>query len=165
MKQGLSDWIKIPIIVARGNYQPNGASSLLNSEDVGQVNGDIGDKVVGITAALHGNEINGISSIHKLMSELDVNRLSGTVVAIPCLNTPGYLNFKREFSDGKDLNRLFPGKLGGSSSEAYAHIVMTKLIAHFNYLIDLHTASFGRVNSYYVRADMNDPVTAKLAKL
>ncbi|KAI3654439.1 hypothetical protein MP228_001158 [Amoeboaphelidium protococcarum] len=171
MKQGLSDWLKIPIIVARGSAQSrpqtdmNGTAPGVQQQQSSTPQPDPADIIVGITAALHGNEINGVSCIHKLFADLDVTKLTGTVVAIPVLNVPGYLNFQREFSDGKDLNRLFPGKLGGTASQAYAHIIMTKLIAHFNYLIDLHTASFGRVNSYYVRADMNDPVTAKLAKL
>ena len=68
-------------------------------------------------------------------------------------------------SDGKDLNRLFPGKSDGTASQIYAHNVMEKIVNSFNYLIDLHTASFGRVNSYYVRADMNDVITASLARL
>ena len=63
------------------------------------------------------------------------------------------------------MNRLFPGKKDGTASEIYAHLVLEKIVNGFNYLIDLHTASFGRVNSYYVRADMNDPVTSKLAQL
>jgi predicted deacylase len=99
------------------------------------------------------------------MQSIDISRLRGTIVAIPCLNVPGYTNFKREFKDGKDLNRLFPGNLEGTSSQVYAYSIMEKIVNNFNYLIDLHTASFGRVNSYYVRADMNDPVTATLARL
>jgi predicted deacylase len=94
-----------------------------------------------------------------------VTRLSGTVVAVPCVNVPGYLRFQREFSDGKDLNRTFPGSATGTASSIYSHNLMTKIVSKFAYLIDLHTASFGRVNSYYVRSDMNDPVAATLAKL
>ena len=86
-------------------------------------------------------------------------------MAVPCVNVPGYLNFQREFSDGKDLNRLFPGQEFGTASQVYAYQLMAKIVNHFDYLIDLHTASFGRVNSYYVRSDMNDPVSAALAKL
>ncbi|RKO84083.1 hypothetical protein BDK51DRAFT_37918, partial [Blyttiomyces helicus] len=120
---------------------------------------------VGITAVVHGNELNGVPCIHRVITDIDVHRLRGTVVAVPCINVPGYLRFMREFSDGKDLNRLFPGKPDGTASQIYAYNIMSKLIDHFNYLIDLHTASFGRVNSYYVRSDMNDPVAGDMAKL
>ncbi|KAI9003697.1 hypothetical protein BC832DRAFT_87777 [Gaertneriomyces semiglobifer] len=144
VKQGLSEWLRVPVIIARG-------------KDDGPV--------VGITAVVHGNELNGVPCIHRVISDIDVNNLAGTVVAVPCVNVPGYLRFMREFSDGKDLNRLFPGQPSGTASQIYAYNLMDKIVNHFNYLIDLHTASFGRVNSYYVRSDMNDPLTAAMAKL
>jgi len=144
MQQGLSDWIRVPVIVARG-FQDG--------------------IVVGITAAVHGNELNGVPCIHEVMREIDVSTLKGTVVAVPCVNTPGYLSFQREFSDGKDLNRAFPGQADGVASKVFAHHMLEKIINCFNYHIDLHTASFGRVNSYYVRADMNNEHTAMMAKL
>ncbi|KAI9300819.1 hypothetical protein BJ944DRAFT_170186 [Cunninghamella echinulata] len=100
-----------------------------------------------------------------VVSEIDVHKLKGTVVAIPCVNVVGYLKFQREFADGRDLNRQFPGKEDGYASQVYCYQLMHKIISQFNYLIDLHTASFGRVNSYYVRADMNDSVSATLANL
>ncbi|KNC97694.1 succinylglutamate desuccinylase/aspartoacylase [Spizellomyces punctatus DAOM BR117] len=143
-KQGLSEWLRIPVIVARGK------------ED---------GPVVGITAVVHGNELNGVPCIHRVISDIDVSQLRGTVVAVPCVNVPGYLRYSREFSDGKDLNRLFPGQPEGTSSQIYAFNIMDKVVNHFNFLIDLHTASFGRVNSYYVRSDMNDPMAAAMAKL
>ncbi|KAI8922609.1 hypothetical protein BC831DRAFT_475199 [Entophlyctis helioformis] len=144
VKQGLSEWIRVPVIIARGT-EPG--------------------PVVGITAVVHGNELNGVPCIHRVITDIDVRKLKGTVVAVPCVNVPGYLRFTREFSDGRDLNRLFPGQEHGTASQVYNHNLVVKIINHFNYLIDLHTASFGRVNSYYVRADMNDPVSAMLAKL
>ncbi len=103
--------------------------------------------------------------IHRVISDIDVSQLKGAVVAVPCVNVPGYLRFSREFSDGKDLNRYFPGSPTGTASSIYNHNFFTKIIKQFNFLIDLHTASFGRVNSYYVRADMNDTISAVFAKL
>jgi predicted deacylase len=88
------------------------------------------------------------------VSAIDVRKLKGTVVAIPCVNVVGYLKFQREFADGRDLNRQFPGKEDGYASQVFSYQLMHKIISQFNYLIDLHTASFGRVNSYYVRSDM-----------
>ncbi|GAA5797903.1 hypothetical protein HPULCUR_003299 [Helicostylum pulchrum] len=144
MTQGLSEWIKLPIIVCRG------------TED---------GPVVGITAAVHGNELNGVPCIHRVVSQIDINKLKGTVVAVPCVNVWGFLKFQREFADGRDLNRQFPGKEDGYASQVYCYHLMSKIISQFNYMIDLHTASFGRVNSYYVRADLNDPIGAIMAKL
>ncbi|KAI9350433.1 hypothetical protein BD770DRAFT_394496 [Pilaira anomala] len=144
VKQGLSEWLRLPVIVCRG------------TED---------GPVVGITAAVHGNELNGVPCIHRVVSQIDVNKLHGTVVAVPCVNVSGYLKFTREFADGRDLNRYFPGREDGFASQVFCYQLMKKVISQFNYLIDLHTASFGRINSYYVRADMNDPVSATMARL
>ena len=87
------------------------------------------------------------------------------VVAVPCVNITGYLSYRRQFRDGHDLNRTFPGRPGGFASQVFCHQLLEKLIRHFNYHIDLHTASFGRINSYYIRADMLDPVTAEMSLL
>lgn len=144
VKQGLSEWLRLPVIVCRGSEE---------------------GPVVGITAAVHGNELNGVPCIHRVIAEIDVNRLHGTVVAVPCVNVSGYLKFTREFSDGRDLNRYFPGREDGFASQVYCYQLMNKVISQFTHLIDLHTASFGRVNSYYVRADMNDQRSALLARL
>ena len=143
VKNALGDYWQIPLMVAKGGEGP----------------------VIGITAALHGNELNGISIIHKLWEKIDASHLHGTVVLSPVLNIPGFINGQREFTDGNDLNRIMPGKKNGSSSEVYAHTILNKLVRHFNYFIDLHTASFGRVNSLYVRADMTNPTAAQMAKL
>jgi len=122
--------------------------------------------VVGITAAVHGNELNGVPVIHRLMGELaKISLLKGTVVAVPIVNVPGYLRKQREFEDGVDLNRIMPGASAGDESSFYAHRFVERIGSHFDYLIDLHTASFGRVNSLYVRADMTQEVSAKLARL
>ncbi|KAI8997349.1 hypothetical protein BDB01DRAFT_846011 [Pilobolus umbonatus] len=144
MTQGLGEWIKIPIIVCRGTEE---------------------GPCVGITAAVHGNELNGVPSIHRVVSQIDVNKLKGTIIAVPCVNVWGFLRFQREFADGRDLNRQFPGKEDGYASQVYCHHLMNKIISQFNYMIDLHTASFGRINSYYVRVDMNDPTAARMARL
>ena len=103
--------------------------------------------------------------IHRVITDIDVSQLKGAVVAVPCVNVPGYLRFSREFSDGKDLNRAFPGSESGTASQIYNYNLFNKIIKQFNFMIDLHTASFGRVNSYYVRADMNDPISSIFAKL
>lgn len=120
---------------------------------------------IGITAALHGNELNGISTIFKLIEEVDPKKLEGTLVLVPISNVPGYLMNQREFSNNVDLNRVMPGKPIGSESDLYAHNFVTKIVSKFNYLLDLHTASHGRVNSLYIRADIENEETRTLAYL
>jgi predicted deacylase len=91
--------------------------------------------------------------------------LKGTLVLVPISNVPGYLMNQREFADNVDLNRMMPGKPEGSASDLYAHHFITKIVSKFNYLLDLHTASHGRVNSLYIRADIDNEETRTLAYL
>ncbi|MEM6396207.1 MAG: succinylglutamate desuccinylase/aspartoacylase family protein [Bacteroidota bacterium] len=121
--------------------------------------------VLGLTAAIHGDELNGISVIQRLFADLEVEELSGTVAAIPVVNIPGFNRKQRFFADGSDLNHLMPGKANGNASQVYAHRLVDRYLKHVDYLLDLHTASRGRVNSYYVRADMSIEITRKLALL
>ncbi|KAF9108005.1 hypothetical protein BGX27_008516 [Mortierella sp. AM989] len=144
-EDGLGSPIKVPVLIAKG-VRPG--------------------PTVGLTAALHGNELNGIPLTHRLvLQEIQCQALHGIVVAVPVANVPGYLAQQRGFSDGTDLNRLMPGKKNGSTSQVYSYNLMTRIIRHFTHLIDLHTASKGRVNSLYVRANMQNPTTRHMARL
>jgi uncharacterized protein len=136
--------IRIPVVVVRGRND---------------------GPVLGLTAAIHGNELNGISVIQELVAQLDVETLHGTVVGALVLNVPGLMREQREFDDGRDLNRLAPGRADGHCSEVYVHRIVERIIKTFDVHLDLHTASFGRINSHYVRADMEDEQTARLARL
>ena len=144
VKDATAQPIAVPVVVARGRHD---------------------GPVFGITAALHGNELNGIPVVHHLMEGLDLRSLHGTVVGVVVTNVPGYLRHQRRFPDGTDLNHIMPGKPDGNDPEVYAHRLTERLIRRFNYLIDLHTASFGRINSLYVRADLMHPTTARMAYL
>lgn len=141
---GFGELINVPLLVARG------------VED---------GPVVGITAAIHGNELNGIPVIQRLFRDLDPTRLKGTVVGALTLNVPGLMLRQRQFNDGTDLNRIAPGRPDGNRSEIYIHRLVERLLPPINYLIDLHTASSGRINSWYIRADMERPATARMARL
>ena len=139
--------------------------------------------VIGITSAIHGNEVNGVAVIQKLFASIEQEHSSsaegmiadgcgnlridcGTIVAVPVVNVPGFLASIRCFDDEskQDLNRLMPGKIDGAAPQQYAYHIFNKIVTKFDYLIDLHTASLGRRNSLYVRADMNQPIIAKMAK-
>tara|TARA_R110002110_G_scaffold195770_1_gene405444 strand:- start:52236 stop:53255 length:1020 start_codon:yes stop_codon:yes gene_type:complete len=120
---------------------------------------------LGITAAIHGNELNGISTIFKLIDEINPQELVGNLILVPISNVPGYLMNQRHFSDNVDLNRIMPGKPKGTASQLYAHHLSHKIISQFDYLLDLHTASHGRVNSLYLRADLDNEECRTLAYL
>lgn len=143
-KNPLGNPWKIPILIAHGK------------ED---------GPVLGITAAVHGNELNGMPTIFKIIDSINLDELKGTVIAVPVSNVPGFLLKQRTFSDGVDLNRIMPGKEEGLGSEMYAYQFTHKLIKKFDFLLDLHTASFGRINSLYVRADLDNKECARLAML
>ncbi len=120
--------------------------------------------VVGLTAALHGNELNGIPTIHGLFARVAPEELAGTLVGVTIANVPGYLRHQRGYTDGADLNRIMPGHPFGSESQIYAHRLLERILDRADVLIDLHTASFGRVNCLYVRANLDDPASAALAR-
>lgn len=121
--------------------------------------------VFGLTAALHGNELNGIDALHQLFETLDPSQLRGTVVGVIVSNVPGLLRGTREYADGTDLNHIMPGSPDGNAAQVYGYRLIQRIVRHFDYLVDLHTASFGRVNSLYVRADMMNPDCSKMAYL
>jgi predicted deacylase len=141
---GLGQPMCVPLMVARGQQE---------------------GPVLGLTAALHGDELNGVSVIQRLFADLEVEQLAGTVVAIPVVNIPGFFRQQRLFVDGRDLNHLMPGKEFGNASEVYANRLVDRFLKKLDFLLDLHTASRGRVNSYYVRADMSQEITRQLALL
>ena len=144
VSDGLGEPICIPVLVAQGTRK---------------------GPVLGISAAVHGDELNGIRVIQRLFADLDLDTLGGTVVGLPVVNVPGFMRQTRVFSDGTDLNHIMPGRADGNSSQVYAHRLIERAVRHFDYLLDLHTASRGRINSYYVRADMGREVTRRLALL
>lgn len=122
-------------------------------------------KTIGLTAAVHGNELNGIPVIQKVFKELNLHELQGSIVGVPVVNVPALLRKKRRFIDGTDLNHIMPGKADGNVSEVYAWRFAQRILRQFDYLVDLHTASNGRINSYYIRADMASETVRKMALL
>jgi uncharacterized protein len=141
----------------------NGMGGLINMPIV-VLRGVADGPVMGLTAAVHGNELNGVRVVQRIIAHVNPAKLKGTIICVPVVNVPGYLNNTRAFNDGWDLNRLMPGKRGGTASQVYAHRFMARVVKHFEYMIDLHTASFGRVNTLYVRADLTNPDAAWMAE-
>jgi uncharacterized protein len=129
------------------------------------VNGQEPGPTFGLTALIHGDELNGLSVIQKLVSTLDPTKLRGKVIGVFVMNVPGFLRNQRRFLDGIDLNTIMPGKERGKISSVYAYQFVHKFIPHCDYLVDLHTARAGTSNCFYVRANMNNKTTSKMAKL
>lgn len=110
--------------------------------------------VLGLTSTIHGNELNGILVIQQLFRNIDPLRLKGIIIAIPVVNIWWFLLNQRKFIDGFDLNQIMPGKAKGNQSSVFVYRFIKQVIHKLDYLIDLHTASFGRINSHYVRVNM-----------
>ncbi len=118
---------------------------------------------VWINAAIHGDELNGVEIIRRVLELLDPRRMSGTVLAVPVVNLPGFMNGSRYLPDRRDLNRSFPGSPRGSLASRIAHLFTTEIVARSTVGIDLHTGSDHRSNLPQVRADLDDAETMKLA--
>jgi predicted deacylase len=102
-----------------------------------------------LTAAVHGDELNGI--------EIDPENLSGAVIGVPIVNVQGFRRGSRYLPDRRDLNRYFPGNPKGSAAARIAHALFTDVVAHCDALVDLHTGSFERANLPQIRADLRKP--------
>jgi len=117
-----------------------------------------------LTAAIHGDELNGIEMVRRLMYELEPNQLAGTVIGVPIVNLDGFRNGSRYLSDRRDLNRYFPGTRKGSAAARVAHSLYSNIVSHCDYLVDLHTGSQKRVNLPQLRADLDNPDVVAFAK-
>lgn len=116
-----------------------------------------------VTAAIHGNELNGIGIVRELMfSGVPLER--GTLVMAPMVNVFGIEQHTRYTPDRRDLNRSFPGSARGSIASRIAHAVFTEVVKNCQYGIDLHTASEGRTNYPHVRADLDIPEIDQIAR-
>lgn len=120
--------------------------------------------VVCLTAAVHGDELNGIEIVRQVLYDLEAAKLSGTVVGVPIVNLQGFRRASRYLPDRRDLNRYFPGNPAGSSASRIAHSFFTGVVQHCDYLIDLHTGSFRRTNLPQLRADLNDQRVAQMTE-
>ena len=120
--------------------------------------------VVFVSGAVHGDEINGVEIIRRLLRSPLLRRLQGTLVAVPIVNVYGFHNRSRYLPDRRDLNRAFPGFHQGSLASRLAHTFMDTVVRAADVGIDLHTAAINRDNLPQIRADLNDPVLAPLAR-
>ncbi len=116
-----------------------------------------------VSAAVHGDEINGVEVCRTLL-QTDPKKLHGTLMVIPVVNVFGFVDQSRYLPDRRDLNRSFPGSEKGSLASRLAHLFVTEVLARSDYGIDLHTGSNHRTNLPQIRADLSHPETRRLAE-
>lgn len=134
--------IEVPVIVSRG-MKP-GTVILLN-------------------AGIHGDEVNGVEIVRQIVAKGYHQPDCGTVVCIPVLNVFGFLHKTREFPDGRDLNRVFPGSKEGSLASRFAYCLMKEIMPNVEYCIDYHTGASSRFNYTHLRIEGTDPKSSELA--
>jgi len=117
-----------------------------------------------ISAAIHGDELNGVEIIRRLLKQTALNKLRGDLIAIPMVNVYGIIHHSRYLPDRRDLNRSFPGSRGGSLAARLADLFMTEIVKKCTHGIDLHTGAIHRSNLPQIRANLDDAETLLLAK-
>jgi predicted deacylase len=136
-------WVSLPIAVLRGQRPGPG---------------------LWLSAAVHGDELNGIEIVRQILPLIDLDRFQGTLIAAPIVNVFGFLNRNRYLPDRRDLNRTFPGSVRGSLAARLARLFMDEVVAKCDYGIDLHTGSQLRTNLPQIRANLDEPETRRLAE-
>ncbi|RDV24085.1 succinylglutamate desuccinylase [Alteromonas aestuariivivens] len=120
--------------------------------------------VLFVSAAIHGDELNGIEIVGRLIRSKSTARLRGTLIAVPMVNVYGVLSQSRYLPDRRDLNRSFPGSKKGSLAGRLANLFFKEIVCKSNYGIDLHTGAIHRSNLPQVRANLSDPEVLEMAK-
>lgn len=117
-----------------------------------------------VLAAIHGDELNGVEIVRKLIASTKIRKLKGTLIAVPVMNIFGFIQLSRYLPDRRDLNRSFPGTTTGSLASRLAHVMTNELVSKCTHIIDLHTGAKHRFNLPQIRADLKDPDTLAIAK-
>jgi hypothetical protein len=117
-----------------------------------------------LSAAIHGDELNGIEVVRRVANEWDLSALAGTLVCLPVVNVPAFMAQQRYLpASGRDLNRSFPGDPESTTAKRMADQVFRNFIAPCDFGLDFHTSTRGRTNTLHARADMGDVAVARLA--
>jgi predicted deacylase len=116
-----------------------------------------------VSAAIHGDELNGVEIIRRLLKRKVLTSLRGTLIAVPIVNVHGFLEQSRYMPDRRDLNRSFPGSPRGSIAARTANIFLQKIMSKADLGIDLHTGAINRSNFPQIRAKLDDERVRELA--
>ena len=118
-----------------------------------------------ITAGIHGDEVNGVEIIRQIIAKGINKPKKGTIICIPVINIFGFINMDRDFPDGRDLNRVFPGSKNGSLASRVAHKLITEIVPYADMILDYHTGGANRFNSPQIRIAKNEVVLDELASV
>tara|TARA_R110002050_G_scaffold94765_1_gene197088 strand:- start:77501 stop:78475 length:975 start_codon:yes stop_codon:yes gene_type:complete len=121
--------------------------------------------IVLFTAGIHGDEVNGVEIVRQLIAKGINKPKCGTIICMPVINIFGFINLKREFPDGRDLNRVFPGTNNGSLASRVAYKLMTQVLPYVDYIMDFHTGGAGRYNAPQIRIINKNKQLNDLAKV
>lgn len=136
--------IEVPVIIERSQY--DGPTVLF-------------------TAGIHGDEVNGVEIVRQLVSKGINKPKIGTTICIPIINIFGFLQKLRDFPDGRDLNRSFPGSKKGSLAAQVAYKLMHEIVPHVDYCIDFHTGGSSRFNAPHIRISKGNEQLSELAAI
>ena len=115
------------------------------------------------TAGIHGDEVNGVEIVRQLVAKGINKPKRGTIICIPVINIFGFINLARDFPDGRDLNRVFPGSPKGSLASRVAYKLINEIIPHADYIVDFHTGGSSRFNYPQIRFSASDKLAEELA--
>jgi len=121
--------------------------------------------VILLLAGIHGDEVNGVGIVREIINKKLNKPKKGTIICLPVFNIFGYLVQSREFPDGRDLNRVFPGTKSGSLASQFAHQFTTEIAPFVDYVIDFHTGGGDRDNISQLRLESSETETLALAKV
>ena len=128
------------------------------------INGSERGAKLWLSAAIHGDEINGVEIIRQVLALINPSQLKGSLIAVPIVNVFGFIDQSRYFPDRRDLNRCFPGSEKGSLASRVAELFMREIVSKCTHGIDLHTATIHRTNLPQIRANLQDEETYRCAK-
>ena len=118
-----------------------------------------------ITAGIHGDEVNGVEIVRQIIAKGINKPKKGTIICIPIINIFGFLHMDREFPDGRDLNRMFPGTKTGSLASRVAYKLMREIVPQVDLIIDYHTGGADRFNAAQIRIINTDSALDELARI
>lgn len=128
------------------------------------VNGARAGPTLCLTAAVHGDELNGVEVVRRVLNDVDAEQLAGAVIAVPVVNLLGFSRGSRYLPDRRDLNRFFPGSDVGSAASRIAASLFREIVVHCSALVDFHTGSFDRSNLPQVRGDLRNPAVLEFTR-
>ena len=128
------------------------------------INGAQEGPVLFVSAAIHGDEINGVEIIRRIMKLAALRRLRGALIAVPIVNVPGFLNLSRYLPDRRDLNRSFPGSSRGSLAARLANMFLDEVLSNSTHGIDLHTGAVHRENFPQIRVNVGNCPAERMAQ-